>query len=399
MEKLNLFTPNEFENYLGITKEEADRALVAYKNGNSLCYEKDGKVIIIDTDGTMYVNGFVNVFGIFSQFKLENNRYLFDCDATYAKKIKGLVKKIVFEEGTEWLGATCKGFGNLKEVVIPSTVKIIYNAFEDCKKLKPYKLPSGIKEIHGPLYGIYEDNVVLPDGIEKIGNAFEETSIKSIVIPGSCKCLDSSALAYCKELESITLGEGVEEIGRGAFKHNSRLNNIVFPKSLKYIASYAFSGCTSLANVTLLGNTEIHNTAFMNTPCENKMQELSFAFTEAVEFEGDTSSINYYDMLVEKQQGKSLTEQARSLGISYSSIEEKYSYGDTDSSLSNEGVTPLLEAKNIDKLILKNGIIVGVVINDKNVMLGECICTYYAVDEDGTGRDEVCDYHTLIIIK
>ena len=55
-------------------------------------------------------------------------------------------------------------------------------------------------------------------GTETMGEgAFAETGIVDIVIPGSLKVIPANAFDYCQDVESITIGEGVEVIEEYAF--------------------------------------------------------------------------------------------------------------------------------------------------------------------------------------
>ena len=50
---------------------------------------------------------------------------------------------------------------------------------------------------------------------------------------------------------SITIPDGVEEIGPATFAGCTKLVSIVIPDSVKSIGDYAFRGCTSLTSITI----------------------------------------------------------------------------------------------------------------------------------------------------
>ena len=83
-------------------------------------------------------------------------------------------------------------------------------------------------------------NVVIPDGVEKIGNdAFWGCSgLKSVVIPNSVKIIGTYAFSNCKNLESINIPDGVEEIDDNAFWGCSGLKSIDIPDKFKEISTF-----------------------------------------------------------------------------------------------------------------------------------------------------------------
>lgn len=119
-----------------------------------------------------------------------------------------------------------------------------------------YSISSGKASITG-FVGTLPANLVIPEAVtagrmsysvEQIGYcAFDattkphRTTLKSVVIPGSVKVIDSAAFRYCEALETVTLGEGVERIISEAFIYaGAKLAEIEFPHSLTNIGISAF---------------------------------------------------------------------------------------------------------------------------------------------------------------
>lgn len=397
-EKLNLIQIySRSDKSFGITEKEVNRALLAYQEGKELCYENGSESIVIKPDGTMYIDGVDYIFNIFCPILKDGDEYKRDGRATYQNAIKSLIKKVVISDKTTSLAAAFQDFTKLKEVILPNTVTYLYNPFMNCPKLKPYTLPSNLKTIGGALYGIYPEKIELPSELEIIHEStFEEAPIKSIKIPSLVKKLPYATFRSCTELEEVIFEEGIEVIDTKAFAKCSKLNNVVFPKSLKVIYSDSFYSCKSLENVTFLGNTKIERDSFDDSPCQKDMYQRIFDSIDTVEYEKDTSKIADYEKIVSEQQGKTLYEQAKSFYVLVNDYETKSSYSDIDSERSLSGEKSLIDFRGTEALVLKNGIIVGIIVKDKTVLAGECICTYFAIDEDGTGRDEVEEYTTLI---
>ncbi|MDE7292770.1 MAG: leucine-rich repeat domain-containing protein, partial [Treponemataceae bacterium] len=92
----------------------------------------------------------------------------------------------------------------------------------------------------------------------------ETTGLK--IFPAKAFYIDSSS--SCKNLISVTIPNGVTEIGEYAFQNCTGLTSVTIPEGVTTIGSSdlfggAFSGCTSLTSVTIPNSlTTIGNTTF-----------------------------------------------------------------------------------------------------------------------------------------
>jgi len=80
---------------------------------------------------------------------------------------------------------------NFKEIVLPNTITVVgEKAFMYSKAV--VNIPTGIKEIHANAYVrcILNENLILPEGLEVIGNgAFGENNLISVVFPSTLMTL------------------------------------------------------------------------------------------------------------------------------------------------------------------------------------------------------------------
>ncbi len=111
------------------------------------------------------------------------------------------------------------------------------------------------------------ESVTLPEGLERIGKcAFQFCrSLRQVELPASLLRIGTLAFFACGSLASVTFAEGsaVTEIADGAFailKTSASLDNddptaslasIELPASLSKLGSYAFGECTSLTRIDL----------------------------------------------------------------------------------------------------------------------------------------------------
>ncbi len=195
-----------------------------------------------------------------------------------------------------------QGHYELTEVTIPDSVTYLeYYAFQDCPKLETVRLPrhldflgsycfadcTGLTNVtlpqsvdlmernvfdntpwiktqgefptlNGILYAYNGKggNVVVPSGVTKIACSFEEnfakrSNITSITIPEGVTEIGNSVFSDCGSLKSITLPSTLKKLGGSAFWGCKSLEKVVLPEGLTTLESDTFWGCTSLKEVTI----------------------------------------------------------------------------------------------------------------------------------------------------
>ena len=105
------------------------------------------------------------------------------------------------------------------------------------------RLPAPLMPNHEELAQKCREALKDVEGLETIDfGTFNGTALETIIIPSSVKKIGRYALAYCKNLKSIELPEGLEEIENGAFyitkrehllknrlRYSGRIGNIDIP--------------------------------------------------------------------------------------------------------------------------------------------------------------------------
>ena len=108
-----------------------------------------------------------------------------------------------------------------------------------------------------------DTEIVVPDGITKIGSTAFPPNTTSVTLPDSVTEIGSYAFSNRTRLTSVNIPSSVETIGRYAFGSCTSLTSISIPSSVKTIGFGAFSDCTKLADVELHdGLTSIGEEAF-----------------------------------------------------------------------------------------------------------------------------------------
>jgi len=94
----------------------------------------------------------------------------------------------------------------------------------------------------------------------------DNTSLASVVIPGTVTTIGTRAFYRNTALASATLTAGLTSIGPNAFAFSASLESIVIPDTVTNIGDYAFYADTSLASVTLpAALTSISPSTFAST--------------------------------------------------------------------------------------------------------------------------------------
>ena len=236
------------------------------------------------------------------------------CEVTYFKQESGAIernfyKDVVFVPETVDFGgntyfvsaiSACAFSDNdeLLSVVMPNTVKVIENsAFSGCRQMKSITIPKSVEHIESGAFcalesltylSVDEDNpvydsrcgcnaiiesatntllygcrtTVIPHGVEVIAmNAFWivcNTGPFALDIPASVKVIDYCAFQTCDWLVGVTLRDGLEKIGDGAFRHTS-IERITIPATVTEIGPSAFANANKLKSIKVKRGNKVYD--------------------------------------------------------------------------------------------------------------------------------------------
>lgn len=195
------------------------------------------------------------------------NRLRLDCDSEIV--VPNDSKEIVVPEGItriEW--NTFQGCDKVKSFSLPKTLKSIGSrAFENCRSIKELTIPDGVIEIEYCAFAGCTDltTIRLPGSVKKIDpTAFMGCfNLRNIVLAEdnqSFVCEDGllmdkqkTMVVFAADAESIVVPDGIEKIGNLAFCCCKSLCNLQLPDSVRYVGSFAFDNCCNLHTVTFPG--------------------------------------------------------------------------------------------------------------------------------------------------
>ena len=137
-------------------------------------------------------------------------------------------------------------------------------------------------------------SLTLSEGVTEIGaNAFADSSLVSITLPATLTSIGDSAFANCKKLTEIALPEGVEMIGASAFS-GSALASITLPTTLETVGAYAFKNCAALTDLKIVSNLKnVSEAAFAGSAI--KSVTIGKDVTEIYPFCGDKIETLYVE--------------------------------------------------------------------------------------------------------
>ncbi|MBR4201917.1 MAG: leucine-rich repeat protein [Oscillospiraceae bacterium] len=192
------------------------------------------------------------------------------------------MKEIHLPEGlTAVNSAICYQCSALTEITVPANVQMIAgNAFGECPQLKKITLP-GTVEADYTAFGCSTDpdirrelvisagsetvttgiksalskqieKVTLPDGLKSVGKeAFRGYTLTEINIPDTVTEIGEGAFREIKELKSVHLSEKLETVGNYAFYSCTALSEINIPETLIAVKEGAFKDCCKITVLTL----------------------------------------------------------------------------------------------------------------------------------------------------
>jgi len=172
------------------------------------------------------------------------------------------LERVILHDGILRIGEyafhNCKA---LREFTLPKLVTSIPpGCFMFCESLESVTLHDGVESLDTLVfYGCSSlTSVELPEGITSLSSAFGHSGIKTLVVPDSVTELSSAAFAYCKSLETLTVGKGVKLVKGVTLDECTALVSLtVKSPDMQFSNKSEFLGdCTSLTDIYFVGTEE-----------------------------------------------------------------------------------------------------------------------------------------------
>ena len=171
-------------------------------------------------------------------------------------KLEGELKKVVIKDGVTNVGDYALFFlPAATQVTLPGSVtRIGRYGIAMCSKLTGMSIPKGVTEIGD--FGLAGDGltaVTLPDGLQSLGRGAFDTcaSLTNTTLPAAITAVPGKCFADCTKLLNVKYAGTVTAIGDLAFESCKALTAAPIPETVTEIGASAFTGCTALTDVTL----------------------------------------------------------------------------------------------------------------------------------------------------
>lgn len=161
--------------------------------------------------------------------------------------------------------------GEWEYEVVPGGANLITYIGNDTSVTIPSKLGGlPVIKISRLCANYFKDRIVsvtIPEGVREIGDsAFQSyTNLEKVSLPESLTTIGKGAFFGCSSLKGVNIPNNITYLGMGAFEECTSLQSINLTSKLTEIPERAFAGCLSLNTVTLpLYITSIGEYAFGN---------------------------------------------------------------------------------------------------------------------------------------
>ena len=191
------------------------------------------------------------------------------------------------------IGSGCFRNTNIKSVIIPESIKRVYDhAFADCKSLTDVKF-------------LGNDNIFFMSDRNQMANTFRGCDVlKNVTLPKGQTLIKNGMFANCTALENITIPEDVVGVLSEAFM-GSGLTAVILPSKIESIPLNTFSNCKSLTTVVLPAGIKSMYNSFQNCPVLAKVTIPGSV--KRIDFRGDPflncPNINLADQIALRQAG------------------------------------------------------------------------------------------------
>lgn len=189
------------------------------------------------------------------------------------------------------------GCPNLKELILPPTIRKVGVCLNNCPSLTHVHLGAGVYQVDRHAFDGSDalesvtvdeanaaltivDNVLYNKSMTGLAFCFSWNKEKVIDIPQTVTFIDSEAFRGCEGVEEITIRGDINALGSGVFRDCVNLRKVSLPESLTSISPYAFLGCSRLEEVNIPSSVEsISVCAFENCASLTRL-ELPDRLTE-----------------------------------------------------------------------------------------------------------------------
>lgn len=289
----------------------------------------------------------------------------------------------------------------IPEITVPEGVsELEFGVFGGCEGLQKLTLPKTLKKIDSDsLLHTAITEITIPEGVTLMRDGvFRECrALKSVTLPSTLEAIGDYAFYRCSALESVTIANGLRKIGAYAFSQCNSLREIFLPRSVKKIDHYAFASNESLEKLYLppydaeLGRDIVTGCPKLSEVSTNEYIYVNRKLLKLIPY---TESMG--DILLSVEEASLLAKRPLPKQVAFYRLKTESIKLIDDCEAGVSMLMKTLSQSELDALIVKGGVIVGVMVSGVSVLAGESKQTYYAEDNNGAGTKGVKEQSTLM---
>ncbi len=345
----------------------------------------------------------------------------------YAFAGMGSLKEIVIPEGVREIGrytfsycglttltlpSTLQAFGSyafwsnsaLKEVTVPEGITALsYASFGCCSALSEIRLPKTLRTIEtDSLEYTAITELDVPPRVTEIGNsAFREChNLTRVTIPQNVTKIGDYAFYRCTALKELSLENGLISIGSNAISNCDSLTELTIPRTVRSISHYAFAANPRLKRLYLPPyNVTLGHGIVANCPSLREISTDGYAYVNKtlIPLKPYDETMGALTMTVDDASYLASMPIPRQIDVFRLKMLTVREIDDCE--IGRSLIMKTLTQSEPDSLLVKGGVIVGVILDGITVLIGETKIIYHGEDNNGAGTKSMTEYATLMIAR